>query len=49
MHQRSDPLGTCPHCGAALYQRDVLVEYDADANTRYYAECPGCETVVHPE
>jgi len=49
MHQRSDLLGSCPECTATLHQQDVLVEYDADTNTRYYAECPDCETVVHPE
>ncbi|WP_436908982.1 DUF7837 family putative zinc-binding protein [Halosimplex marinum] len=49
MYQRSDQRGTCPHCSVALHAVTILVEYETDTGTRYYAECPDCGTVVHPE
>jgi hypothetical protein len=49
MQQHPDSLGSCPECSATLHRRDVLVEYDTDDDTRYYAECPACLTVVHPK
>ncbi|WP_436927596.1 DUF7837 family putative zinc-binding protein [Halosimplex amylolyticum] len=48
MQSNIDPLGTCPECGSALVPADVIVEYETDNGHRYYAECPACETVVHP-
>jgi len=48
MQQTPDPLGSCTECGARLFDAHVLVEYEAEGQSRYYAECPDCQTVVHP-
>lgn len=42
--------GWCPHCATRIPRRAVLIEYGAGDNpARMFAECPGCESVVHPE
>ncbi|WP_436927591.1 DUF7837 family putative zinc-binding protein [Halosimplex amylolyticum] len=49
MQQSPDRIGRCQECGSALFGVPVLVEYETDDGLNYYAECPDCETVVHPE
>ncbi|MFW5965335.1 MAG: hypothetical protein ACOCP3_01125 [Halodesulfurarchaeum sp.] len=49
MQEQQSALGRCPKCGAAIRDRDVLITYERNGRTQSYAECPSCETVVHPE
>ncbi|WP_164471714.1 DUF7837 family putative zinc-binding protein [Halosimplex salinum] len=49
MHQSPDQLGSCTECGASVFEVDVLVTYETDDGRQYYAECPDCRAVVHPE
>lgn len=42
-------LGACPRCGADLPRNSLLIEYETDDGSAVYAECPDCETVVHPD
>jgi len=48
MQRNQDTLGSCPECGEQLFPVHVLVEYETDEGVQYYAECPGCQTVVNP-
>ncbi|MFB6085814.1 MAG: hypothetical protein ABEJ84_03250 [Halodesulfurarchaeum sp.] len=41
--------GRCPNCGESIDDRDVLISYELPSGTEYYAECPSCLEVVHPE
>ena len=41
-------LGTCPACGVAITEHDVLIEYERGGRRAVYADCPGCHTVVDP-
>ncbi len=42
-------LGTCPDCGETIRRIDVLIEYETtDGQPAVWAECPNCNTVVHP-
>lgn len=49
MQRDQTPLGACSECGERLLEAHLLVEYRADGDAKYYAECPECRTVVHPE
>ena len=41
--------GTCPDCGHRIPATDVLIEYEtSDGRSERFADCPGCEDVVHP-
>lgn len=41
--------GRCPRCTARIPQRAVLIEYGTGDPARMFAECPGCDSVVHPD
>jgi formate dehydrogenase maturation protein FdhE len=42
-------LGHCPECDVGIPSASVLIEYETDDGwRRQFAECPGCERVVHP-
>lgn len=42
-------LGSCPNCTAAIPEYRVLIEYETSEGwPRTFAECPDCESVVHP-
>lgn len=41
--------GTCPACGASIPSSHVLIEYQREDGPAQFAECPGCEAVVHPD
>lgn len=41
--------GTCPECGTSIPRSLVLIEYRREDGLARFAECPGCETVVHPD
>jgi hypothetical protein len=41
--------GECPNCTHWIPAVDVLIEYEtSDGRSRLFADCPGCEDVVHP-
>lgn len=43
-------LGHCGRCGARVPRGNRLITYrDERGESATYAECPNCETVVHPE
>lgn len=48
MSTQTSTLGTCPHCGTELSKHAALIEYERGGERAIYAECPGCERVVHP-
>lgn len=41
-------LGECPECRDSIPEYKLLIEYDRDGARERFAECPTCETVVHP-
>jgi hypothetical protein len=42
-------VGSCPNCDHRIPATDVLIEYETtDGRSRRFADCPGCEDVVHP-
>jgi Pyruvate/2-oxoacid:ferredoxin oxidoreductase delta subunit len=41
-------LGSCPQCDAVIPATRLLIEYETAQGTAAYAECPGCDLVVHP-
>jgi hypothetical protein len=41
-------LGDCPKCREPIPNYKLLIEYHADRGRECFAECPGCEDVVHP-
>ncbi|WP_195837593.1 MULTISPECIES: hypothetical protein [unclassified Halorhabdus] len=49
MQQHSHAVGRCPHCGATIEQRRVLITYERAGGEAMYATCPGCSAVVRPE
>lgn len=48
MGTTNEDIGTCPECGGAIPAYEVLISYDTAAGEQHYAECPTCESVVHP-
>lgn len=43
-------LGTCPNCAETILTRSLLIRYEAENGwPKMFAECSGCESVVHPE
>ncbi|WP_449289169.1 MULTISPECIES: DUF7837 family putative zinc-binding protein [Natrialba] len=42
-------LGDCPRCGATIPSSRLLIEYETDAGSGVFAECPACQEVVAPE
>lgn len=40
--------GTCPDCGRTIPSSYVLIEYEREDGSAQFAECPGCQSVVHP-
>ena len=44
----AETVGECPRCETTPSRHSVLVEYETDDGTRYYAECPECRDVVRP-
>jgi hypothetical protein len=49
MRTQPSTLGTCPFCGEAVTEHDVLIRYEtADGGPGVWAECPGCRDVVDP-
>lgn len=50
MSSRHPPiLGICPTCDTEIATINVLIEYEAeDGRPKVWAECPGCEEIVHP-
>lgn len=43
-------LGRCPACGEDIPTEWHLIAYEKeDGSEGVWAECPECETVVHPE
>lgn len=41
--------GRCPRCATRIPEQAVLIEYGAgDDPAQMFAECPSCESVVHP-
>ena len=42
-------LGVCPHCGERIPSIRLLIEYEDDDGKAVWAECPGCNEVVHPK
>lgn len=43
-------LGTCPMCEAPIPNANLLIKYETDDGwPRMFAECPSCETPVHPK
>ena len=49
MSDTTSDLGSCPFCGTTISAEAVLIKYDADDETRVFAECRHCETPVQPE
>ena len=49
MSRQTSILGRCPNCGEPLDEHDVLISYERETDTEYYAECPNCLDVVHPD
>ena len=44
------PLGTCPICEADVPAGNLGITYRPDEGwPRMLAECPACESAVHPE
>ena len=44
------PLGVCPDCGVEVPAGNLAIAYrPAEGWPRMLAECPDCETAVHPE
>ena len=42
-------LGCCPNCEEEISPAYELISYEtADGRRRRFAECPRCESVVHP-
>lgn len=46
--QGQPPLGRCPSCDAAVPEHALLIRYERDGWPAIYAECPACDSVVHP-
>lgn len=47
LHQST--LGSCPNCGEAVAEHNVLIKYETeDGEPGVWAECPGCRGVVDP-
>jgi NAD-dependent SIR2 family protein deacetylase len=40
--------GHCPACEEQIPEEAVLIEYETEEDRRRFAECPGCDEVVHP-
>ncbi|WP_246045817.1 Lar family restriction alleviation protein [Halorussus ruber] len=49
MSTQSPDLGDCPFCGSEIHNANVLIEYQSEDGTSFWAECPGCGDVVDPE
>ncbi|WP_438267335.1 DUF7837 family putative zinc-binding protein [Halovenus rubra] len=49
MSNSASELGTCPFCGSAIQTGAILVEYEAEGETRVFAECFECEEPVQPQ
>jgi hypothetical protein len=45
----SSELGTCPFCGSPIRTDAILVEYEVNGETRFFAECDSCDEPVQPE
>lgn len=49
MSPHDTSLGTCPLCGDAVSEHDVVIEYEtAGGDPGVWAECPGCLDIVDP-
>jgi hypothetical protein len=49
MNANRERLGCCPICETGIPPHKLLIQYDADEEwPRMFAECPSCESVVHP-
>jgi hypothetical protein len=49
MTTNASSLGPCPFCGAAVADKQVIVEYEtSDGETAVWAECPDCRDIVDP-
>lgn len=43
-------LGKCPNCAETIPTRTLLIRYEGKTGwPKMFAECPECESVVHPE
>jgi uncharacterized C2H2 Zn-finger protein len=50
MNSDASELGRCPECGKRIPEAWLLIKYEtSDGETRFWAECPACETIVSPE
>ncbi len=49
MSGSASELGTCPFCGSAITAGAVLVEYEVEGETRFFAECYDCDEPVQPQ
>jgi len=50
MNSDASELGRCPECGERIPEAWLLTKYETGGGeTRLWAECPACETVVSPE
>jgi len=50
MNSDASELGRCPECGERIPEAWLLIKYETGGGeTRLWAECPACETVVSPE
>lgn len=49
MSVHSSRLGDCPRCSKEIREAHILIEYESEDGTRYWAECPGCGEVVDPD
>ena len=49
MSNTASSLGTCPCCGSTIPAGAMLIEYEAEDETRLFAECYECEQPVRPQ
>jgi len=50
MNSDASEFGRCPECGEQISEAGLLIKYEtSDGETRLWADCPACETVVRPE
>ena len=49
MSNTASELGTCPSCGSDIPAGALLIEYEAEGETRFFAECDECDEPVRPQ
>lgn len=49
MSNTASKLGTCPFCGSAVSTEAILIQYEAEEESRLFAECYECREPVQPE